>query len=513
MKDYTKVSNYDIDQDNYNENGSGGYKKIKNGASSNNQQRILIEKEANDASLSIYTNKSRYITMILASFQMLLVSGMVFGWPALEYELEKQNVFKYLCKDGEELPCPSQASRLNLVYTIGAFTSTGSAFLTGAIYDRYGPRKTNFLSFLLLVLGCILWYCSYLYESNLYILSFALIGTGGPACQVSLLHISNLFPSTSSGITSLFSGMFVGSSIIFKVFSVIANKYSIEVSYIFLGYMVLLVPLFIPTWILLRNKPFIPINDFKILNNIPISDNNNNNSNNNNGNNDNGNNNNGNSEVSSIQNNQINPESLNLFSNVREQPVFTQIFSKEFFLLCFYMSFNSLHLVYYMGVVNDMFEDKQIYVDIFNYMWSGGVFFIPLVGWMMVKTSLHMNCFLVNVFALVFGVLSSINVDQVQLGTFVFASFTNVSLWSFYFIYLSDVFGNNNYGKLLGLSSVVVAVVGLLEYLFVYLNNFTFVTYSEINIGLTIVKVFCFVLVYFIWKENKNKYKLYSPIL
>eukprot|EP01132_Coremiostelium_polycephalum_P006788 gene6788-8423_t len=166
---------------------------------------------------------------------MLLISGLVFGWSPLEEELEKQDAFGYLCPDGTR-PCNSQALRLNLVYTIGAFTATGSAFLSGWLFDTYGPIWTNLLAGILMVLGCIFWHISYLYFNNLYILAFALIGIGGPACQVSLLHVNNLFPSISESISSTFSGMFV-------------------------AYIGVIIILFLPTLFLLDHTPYLPIDD------------------------------------------------------------------------------------------------------------------------------------------------------------------------------------------------------------------------------------------------------------
>ncbi|EGC32231.1 hypothetical protein DICPUDRAFT_98947 [Dictyostelium purpureum] len=492
------------------------------GSSKSSKKYDLIEDEEfkikNDAgySISLYTSKARYVALILSSLQMLLVSGIVFGWPALETELIQQNTFRYLCGEDEVVPCPKQSSRLNLVYTIGAFTATGSAFLTGALYDRYGPKKTNFLAFILLVLGFVLWFISYLYESNLYIVSFAFIGTGGPACQVSLLHISNLFPKTSSAISSSFSGMFVGSSIIFKIFQIIANKYDIKISYIFLVYMGLLLPLFIPTWLLLKNQPFLPFSDFKnkqcVFGNQETESNTNNNNNNNDESIPDENNSSNNNDGSIIGSDDIEDVGEVILSPVKDQPLSTQIFSKEFFSLCYFMSINSLHCVYYMGVVNGMFSNNQKYVDIFNYTWSGGLILVPFVGYIMVKTKLYMNCFLVNFSSIVFGILSSIEIDRVQLGAFFFASLLNVSLWGFYFIYLFHIFGNNNYGKLMGLSSIVTALIGLLEYLFVYLNNSVGASYSVINIALTCFKVPAFILVYFIAKSSKKDYILYSNL-
>jgi len=137
---------------------------------------------------SLYYGTKRYFIVLLGMIQILIVSGIVFGWSPLEQIMVQQKAFINLCEPNQS-SCDKQSLRLNLVYLVGSFTSTGSAFISGSFFDRYGPRLTNIGALIILILGCAFWEIAYRFENNLYILSFALIGIGGPACQVSNLHL------------------------------------------------------------------------------------------------------------------------------------------------------------------------------------------------------------------------------------------------------------------------------------------------------------------------------------
>eukprot|EP01132_Coremiostelium_polycephalum_P005000 gene5000-6226_t len=345
--------------------------------------------------------------------------GIIYGWSPLQEELVKQNTFKSICDArGKPAPCDSQLLRLNLIYVIGVFTSTGSAFFTGVFFDRMGPKWTNLGAAILLILGCLMWFIAYLFYENLYILSFAIIGIGAPASQICLLHISNLFPTQS---------------------------YNIPIAYIFLGYIGLLVILFIPSFILLEHRPFLPLNEFKeseekgLLSNVaePFHEN---------------------SHNSPI----LLAHTIPTYQ-FKQQKLSKQIFSWQFILACIFLSINFLHKAFYIGIVNQEYD--QLYVDAFNYMWNGGLVFVPFVGILIVKTTLAQSGLFVNVIGIVFGVLASIPVLKLQFVTFFFISLLNVYLWTFFYVYLSDIFNYNHFGFLIGTSSIFVALVGLTEFI------------------------------------------------
>ncbi|KYQ92053.1 hypothetical protein DLAC_06888 [Tieghemostelium lacteum] len=431
--------------------------------------------------LSIYNGNKRYLLLFLAEIQMLMISGIVFGWEPLQDAMIQQNVFLDLCSKGET-SCKAQSLRLNLVYTIGTFTATGSAFVSGYIFDKKGPIWTNIIAFVLMVLGCIVWYVAQYINDNLYILSFALIGTGGPACQVSLLHIANLFPKIQSSISSSFSGMFVGSSFIFKVFSIIAERYHIDIPVIFMYYIAINILLFVPTFFMMDSKPYLPMEEINRLHAI--------------------------SNDNQSINNQHEHQNQN-HQNLKEKSAIQQMLSWQFILLCLFMSFNSLHEIFYIGIVNTLFTD-QFYIDFFNYSWYCGLFMVPIVGYIMLKSNIYLNSIYVISAGFLFGIVALIPVTKLQPVGFILVSLQNVYLWAFFFVYLSEVFGYNNYGKLMGLSSIVTALIGLLEYLLVYLT-LNVLTFFWLNLILTLSKIPLYYFSYKLWKTYKNP-KDYLPL-
>lgn len=448
---------------------------------------------------SLYYGTKRYFIVLLGMIQILIVSGIVFGWSPLEQIMVQQKAFINLCEPNQS-SCDKQSLRLNLVYLVGSFTSTGSAFISGSFFDRYGPRLTNIGALIILILGCAFWEIAYRFENNLYILSFALIGIGGPACQVSNLHLNNLFPKYRDGISTIFSGMFVGSSFVFKLFNIIGSKYNIHLSYIFLVYLAVLVIIFTPSIFLMGNKPFLPIEDLIAADNNQANNN---------------------SAAAAANDTESNSEKVvEVEGNVKDKPLLKQLLSWQFILLCLFMSINSLHTVFYLGIVNTNLADHPDYINIFNYIWNGGILMVPIIGFIIQKSSVHMNSFYVNLAGILFGVTSCITYYKLQIATFVFISFQNVYLWAFFFTYISDVFGYNNYGKLMGCSSIIAALIGLLEYLFVYLCFQ--ISFVWINMSLTIVKVPLFLLTYKLWRysqkeklllnNNNNNNKGYSSI-
>ncbi|EFA75198.1 hypothetical protein PPL_11272 [Heterostelium album PN500] len=376
--------------------------------------------------ISMYAGRRRYLLVVLAEIQIVVVCGIVFGWSSLQEVLINQNYFNNLCPT-DHPKCNQQSLRLNLVYTFGAFTATGSAFFSGALFDRYGPVVTNLTSLVIMIFA------------------FSLMGVGGPACQVSLMHINNLFPTYYSSISTSFSGMYVASSFVFKIFQIIATNYGVQVSELFLYYMGLVIIIILPTIFLMHHKAYLPIEEYKAKVNRTI-----------------------------IEDEETTDEAAGLLNDdektsmavnhdpylvMKHRPFIKQLSSWHFYILVIFMSFNSLHNVYYVGIVDDIFKDKPLYVNAFNYIWNGGVLFVPICGFLMMKFSLPNNGFIVNTIGILFGICSCIPVPELQFASFVFLSFQNVYIWGFKFVYLGEVFSYDNFGKLLGIGAILVAII------------------------------------------------------
>ncbi|EGG24109.1 hypothetical protein DFA_06248 [Cavenderia fasciculata] len=500
---------------------------------------------------SMYYGKSRYLLLLIALVQHVLMSGIIFGWPPLEDQLKRQGT------------CSQQTLRLNLVYTLGAFTVFGSSLWSGDSFDRHGPVWTSLAAMVFMIAGCLCWYASHMVDDNLYIVAFALLGVGAPSSQISLIHISNLFPVHASTVISSFSGLFVASSFVFKVFSVIANRYNIPLANIFLCYIIVILIAFIPGLYMMHHKPYLPYNEFKsnyqsnqkhlkqlkeltkekeslistnetteieaeIEKNIKqeeeelidilfdqkdhmveI-------------------------ELEFISSTETTPKSAAADSPVscrqsptlmvmekrvdvysceskdfKKKPLIKQLQSWQFIGLCLFLSINSLHSIFFIGIINNLFQNDPFYIHAFNYIWDCGFIFVPIVAFIMLKSSITANAFYINLCGILFGVLSSISYPpELQFLGFIITSFQNVYMWGYFYFYLTQTFGFNNYGKLVAIFSLVAAFIGLLEVVYLTLNG---MSYFWINFILTEVKLLLFIFPYKLWKYDRTKniqYKL-----
>lgn len=99
--------------------------------------------------------KRRYLMLIWSALEVLLFSGIVYGWAALVVVLKREHFFADLCEEEQKTNasilktsqgCIVQNELLSLVFVSGAISFSSSAALSGTILDRFGPRKTRLLS-------------------------------------------------------------------------------------------------------------------------------------------------------------------------------------------------------------------------------------------------------------------------------------------------------------------------------------------------------------------------------
>jgi LAT3 family solute carrier family 43 protein 3 len=85
----------------------------------------------------------------------LLFSGILFGWAPLVLMLKREGFFASLCEP-DESTCAAQDNRLNLIYTLGATTTTLVGFPAGLLLDAVGPIVTTALAAVVEVAGLII---------------------------------------------------------------------------------------------------------------------------------------------------------------------------------------------------------------------------------------------------------------------------------------------------------------------------------------------------------------------
>jgi len=186
-------------------------------------------------------------------------------------------------------------------------------------------------------------------------------------------------------------------------------------------------------------------------------------------------------------------------------PFKKQILSFPFWSMVVFLALQNLHIVYYLGTLNTAFHDngQAIYVAVFNWIWICGSLSIPIFGWLLDHKGFAISLFAANIMCLLAGAISIIPVLPLQYATFVLISIVNPGLWSIYYSFLAVTYGFNNYGKLLGVASSLIAAVGALQFSLLWLTltklggNFMFV-----NIFFTSLSLLLFLSPYYLYKSK-----------
>jgi len=144
-------------------------------------------------------------------------------------------------------------------------------------------------------------------------------------------------------------------------------------------------------------------------------------------------------------------------------PLIHQILSPDFWIITGFMSVCALNLVFYIGSVYIQFTD-ELYISAFTWIYTFGVIFIPIVGLLLDKYGSLISMFVVGMMFVISSGLAISHNQPLQIATFVVISVANNFLWAVYFSFLASAFGFHNYGKLMGASTIIIALVGLLQY-------------------------------------------------
>ena len=99
-------------------------------------------KERSDVDFCHSLPYRRWILYFLCFLTVSSASGIVYGWPALRKQLQK---------DGSAL----NESALGAIYTVGAWSTQGGLFFTGLARDRFGTKWVVVLCIFCVALGSV----------------------------------------------------------------------------------------------------------------------------------------------------------------------------------------------------------------------------------------------------------------------------------------------------------------------------------------------------------------------
>lgn len=101
------------------------------------------------------------ICTVFGIFEMVLFSGVIFGWANLVLILKEEKLFRDLCEekdnnastsiihqktDNEPTVCGAQDERLALIFTLGVFAFNAAGFVGGSMLDKLGTRVVRLIA-------------------------------------------------------------------------------------------------------------------------------------------------------------------------------------------------------------------------------------------------------------------------------------------------------------------------------------------------------------------------------
>lgn len=158
---------------------------------------------------------SRQFLLAYAVAQTTLVSGVVYGWPALRKALKDNDVLRQRCDNDEDddslESCKDQEQALGVIFAAGSWAVQGCRLAFGLIRDKYGTRSTASTCLLIVSAGAVLFAVAKDDNLPLLALGFFLMGSGS-GVQLCVQGVGSLFGKSSGMATSVLSGSFTASA-------------------------------------------------------------------------------------------------------------------------------------------------------------------------------------------------------------------------------------------------------------------------------------------------------------
>lgn len=199
-----------------------------------------------------------------------------------------------------------------------------------------------------------------------------------------------------------------------------------------------------------------------------------------------------------------------------------QFKSAHYWVPVLWLAFESLNISCYLGTVSIRFTGNETHMSTsFNLIWSLGWISIPFFGLMMDYCGIIFSMNVASVGLVIFNALKLLPIVNIQYVSFVLVSTVNVGMWAIFYSHLSAKFGFDNYGKLLGVSSIVTALIGALQYAIDWLtNNKLNGNFFYADVMFIVVSVICLILSIYVWyidrppkAKKKNVVEYYPSII
>ncbi|KDN51269.1 hypothetical protein RSAG8_00898, partial [Rhizoctonia solani AG-8 WAC10335] len=184
----------------------------------------------NNRQFTMTSNKVRLLQVLLVIFINLFSTGTIFGFAALKPVLIRKGVYSWLCSHDDinfAGSCNQQELRLNNMFVVSVALTNMASLPAGPVLDWIGPTKTSIAGATLFGLGCLFFgggYTEWPVVLDGYYIGFSLLAIASPLIFLASFHISNAFPARSGLILSLIMAAFNASSTNFVAFDWLDRK-------------------------------------------------------------------------------------------------------------------------------------------------------------------------------------------------------------------------------------------------------------------------------------------------
>eukprot|EP00753_Platysulcus_tardus_P014429 PLAT4365.1.p1 GENE.PLAT4365.1~~PLAT4365.1.p1 ORF type:complete len:489 (-),score=147.85 PLAT4365.1:1246-2712(-) len=404
---------------------------------------------------------ARAIVLGLSLFFSFLSSGVLYGWPALQTALLRNDVYAPLCEaQNNASPCSAQLTALNGVFTIGSTANTLLAMLLGLLLDRWGPRVTVGLSSGMVTVGYAL-LSAQSPTFNALPVAFVCLASG-IGIHISLLHQAVLWGRHSGTVVSALTAAFAGSSFVFPALVAAMPTASLSTMMQFMA-VLQAVAAVASTWLMPKSSArpgqrmilrygHAVLVDAKDLEDgrssaetdlLPSSDD-------------------SDDDVTS-------PKQSFRFYSALHASARAQLTSSTFIWHVVTQALLVLRLLSYMGSVNLLLARKssdtaaaQSYASIFNVCASLSFLWIPLAG-SLVRRGFAKMLTVTTALAVAYGLLTALPSLPSQLLGFFCWSAARQTLFAYFYAYLGAAFGFGRVGTLNGVASLFIAAAQTLQ--------------------------------------------------
>lgn len=364
-----------------------------------------------------------------------LVSGVVYGWPALRRQLQE---------DGSTLT----EAQLGVVYTVGSWSTQGGRFFTGLARDRRGTRGVGCFSLACTLAGAIGIACANPNSAASLATSLFCISLGA-GVQLVVQPVGILFPQTSNAIISSLSGSFQISGLVFL------TLYSLPLSrrQAYSGYAGVVAILIGLAWVLLpKGSSFLPASDDDCSKSLVDET--------------------AEADQDKVTDHPSSDPDLEKDVQKASDPQLSrlqQFISPEYVGLMVWFSIMLVPMQYYVGSIGFQLEQKGdqdgFYSNLFSIVYAASAVVGPPGGYLADQCGLGLTQAISTVLvALSFYVLGSHWRLEAQAAGMVCYSIGRMLVFGMFFSNVGRRFGYANFGSLSGVGLLMSAIASILQY-------------------------------------------------